>query len=291
MNFLQEKTKNAQMKFLKSLDELSPGASKKIKLSLEKISKLKISNAKKYQLAQRELLPYQRLFGMAARKNSATLNQMKRFLNKIFPLIEFSEILTGVFESVLRTDPEIVDDIYYSPAYSGHLDYKVGTGTGVLTKSISVDETTGKVDGGYAGVYLGHSYVKGGVTEVFHVPAGTNRVKVSATINSDYTLFNLALVGVGSASASSFIQVFGDNKFKCEESAEMASIISVLANAQEVVGETTHTLTCSFTPDRLGGDYVLTGGLEGSAFGALNGMSAGLFDGVVEEMRVEFVEY
>lgn len=290
MSRVQARSEKTQKEFLEALDGLSPGLSGKLQSRLKILSKLKVSHSEKLAIAEKEFAPYQRYFLKAANQSSDSYEQLRGILQKFFPASKVTDLWQAIFQSSDYRGGEIVDDIFFSPSFTDSISEVNGSYSGVFTGDVDVNQYTGQLSGEYTTAYLGTVAVKGGMKEIFNVPAGTTRVKVSATIHSNYDLGGVAIGGLGAVEATSFLHVYGDNTFKCEKSQQVAYLINAVINFQLIDGDTTHTLTCTFTPHELGGDYVLAGGIKGASFAALNGWSIGSYFGEVEQMKVEFVE-
>lgn len=83
--------------------------------------------------------------------------------------------------------------------------------------------------------------------------------------------------------------VYGDNSYKCQAGHLFSSLIAPVLYFATDFGEEVKTLTCEFTPNPDGGDYVVASGVRSVTAAALPAATIAETSADVREIQVQFI--
>lgn len=288
---LMSYTKTARSEFRQLFDKSGPAQLKDIESRFGKVLRSSLPSGKKQQL-----------FSKTVKRNSTQVKRAYKGLH--FDESAYAKYVSKVFKAKVKKgevgsvsitgaekhgEPALRDLSFIAPYQD---EYRENNNSGIGNTSTDVEVDTGLVDTNATTFLAGVHSSKSGVSEIIDVPAGLNQVKITATIDvGRYNLFAGSDLNVSYASSHTFMNVFSDNRMKCEQDNLLASSVSFLIWISTNSGEKLTTVTCTLNVNGSSQRMVVSAGVRSFSLSTpIFGIGSSTTNAIVNSIDVEFID-
>jgi hypothetical protein len=209
----------------------------------------------------------------------------KKSHKKNYKINPFYAVFGGAESS--QAPPEEPTDLIFRAPFSEKEEHTFGAFIG--SGNTSANKQSGRVSVSAGDVYDGGAIARAAMMESFEVPANISRVRVSAVLEYDFSIFIIAILGYGQGSVDSFIQAFNGSQMSCQDEVNIAWMIAPLIFWGQSSGSGLISVSCSFRPQTSGGSYLVSAGHSASSLGVIMAGSTVSNYGLVREIKVDLI--
>jgi hypothetical protein len=278
-----------QQKMIKLVEARKPGLVAKLRRQAHQIQKLNIPSKLKSKKVKQLLTPYQSLFKDVAREMKGEAVYMQKSIKGLFKDLGclFDKYLNIYCQDNSQPDVQIVEDLAFTPGFD---DSEWSLSSALIGfGDATANESTGHLETISEAIDAGTHSAMAGMVQTFSVPPQMDRVKVNSTLEVDYSMISFAIFGITWGTSEGYLNVYGDNSYKCQAGHLFSSLIAPVLYFATDFGEEVKTLTCEFTPNPDGGDYVVASGVRSVTAAALPAATIAETSADVREIQVQFI--